>query len=177
MSEISLGRRCVIAGVSLLIAACLFRGQLASALVTRGDDALRNGARTAAITYYSRAAWIAPTAHDPADRLAFLLATSHRQTDALAAVAVASKALSTTGDDAALLADRGLAQERLGRWTSAERDFRRAGAVGRDARYDHLAGRIALRLGRTHDARRLFELALVHDPSFGPARFALAGLR
>ena len=47
MTLIPLWRRGVIAIASLVIAWVCFRGQVASALVTRGDDALRYGDRSA----------------------------------------------------------------------------------------------------------------------------------
>jgi tetratricopeptide (TPR) repeat protein len=176
MTGIPLWRRIGIALVALLIAAGLFRGQLAAALVTRGDDALRTGDRSAAVRYYYRALTIDPRAVRAADRLAFYLAMRHGPGDAEAAIAVAGKALALVPADSALLADRGLAEQRLRRWRAAERDFAEAGAAGRDARYDHLAGRLALRLGALSDARHFFRLALVHDPTFHPARVALAQL-
>jgi tetratricopeptide (TPR) repeat protein len=169
MTIIPLSRRIAIAAVSLSIAGGLFHGQLASALVTRGDDAPRSGVR-----YYRRALAFDPHSNRAADRLAFYLAMRHAAGDAQAAIAVATAALAFVPGDAALLADRGLAEQRLGCWREAERDFGSAGASGRDARYDHLAGRLALRLGDAREARRFFSTALQHDPTFGPARAALA---
>jgi hypothetical protein len=89
---------------------------------------------------------------------------------------VTTAALKHAPSDVPLLADRGLAEQRLGRWEFAERDFALAGAAGRDARYDHLAGRVALRLHDRVAARRYFARALVHDPTFEPARAALERL-
>jgi tetratricopeptide (TPR) repeat protein len=174
MTMIPLSRRIAIAAVSLSIAGGLFHSQLASALVTRGDDALRSGDRTAGVRYYRRALAFDPHSNRAADRLAFYLAMRHGAGDAQAAIDVATRALACVPGDAALLADRGLAEQRLGRWREAERDFGSAGASGRDARYDHLAGRLALRLGHAREARRFFSTALQHDPTFGPARAALA---
>jgi tetratricopeptide (TPR) repeat protein len=101
----------------------------------------------------------------------------HAPGDAQAAIAVASVALARVPADASLLADRGLAEQRLRRWSAAVRDFAQAGDAGRDPRYEHLAGRVALRLGRRSDAQRYFRAALVFDPAFAPARVALANLR
>ncbi|MGD0473594.1 MAG: hypothetical protein ABSB70_10280 [Candidatus Velthaea sp.] len=177
MSAIPLGRRFAIAAVALSLAGGLFHGQLASALITRGDDALRAGDRVAAVRYYARALTLDPQSARAADRLAFYLAMRRQPGDAQAAIGVATNALARTLDDAALLADRGLAEQRLGRWRAAEHDFAAAGRAGRDPRYDHLAGRVAWRLGDVRDARRFFSVALVHDPAFAPARAALAELR
>jgi len=177
MNPIPLWRRFAIAGVALVLAGGLFRGQLGTALVTRGDDAVRNGDRTGAVRYYTRALAIDPHSLRAADRLAFYLGMRRAPGDAEAAIAVASTALLQIPSDPALLADRGLAEQRLRRWNAAEADFGRAGAAGRDARYDHLAGRIALRLGDVAGARHFFGRALLDDPAFSPARVALARLR
>jgi len=174
---IPLGRRFAIAFVALSLAGGLFRGQIATALVTRGDDAVRNGDPTAGVRYYHRALAIDPRTGRAADRLAFYLGMRHQPGDAETAIAVATTALVQVPDDAALLADRGLAEQRLRRWRAAERDFGRAGVIGHDPRYDHLAGRVALRLGDVDEARQFFGLALIHDPAFRPARAALARLR
>jgi tetratricopeptide (TPR) repeat protein len=176
MIAIPLGRRIAIAAVALSVAGGLFRGQLAAAVITRGDDALRGGNRAAAVRYYARALALDPNSSRAADRLAFYLDMRHQPGDAESAAEVATAALGRTPDDAALLADRGLAEGRLGRWRAAERDFGRAGAAGRDARYDHLAGRVALKLGNVDGARRHFLAALTHDAAFGPARAALVKL-
>jgi tetratricopeptide (TPR) repeat protein len=174
---IPLWRRCAIAVVALPLAACCFHSQVASALITRGDDAMRNGDRTAGIGYYARALALDAQTSRAADRLAFTLAMRREPGDAQAAIAVATNALVRTPNDAALLADRGLAEQRLDRWRAAETDFIRAGAAAHDARFDHLAGRIALRLGNIPDAKRLFARALLVDRTFAPARAALARLR
>ncbi len=176
MTAIPLGRRIAIAAIALMVAGGLFRGQLATAVITRGDDALRSGDRTAAVRYYSRALLLDPHSSRAADRLAFYLDMRHRPGDAQASIDVATTALAQVPDDASLLADRGLAEGHLGCWRAAERDFGAAGASGRDARYDHLAGRVALRLGDVDGARRFFKTALLHDPAFRPARAALAKL-
>jgi tetratricopeptide (TPR) repeat protein len=176
MKPISLGRRIAIAAVALAAAGGLFRGQLAAAVTTRGDDALRGGDRAGAVRYYARALALDPHSSRAADRLAFYLAMRHLPGDAESAIDVATSALARVPDDAALLADRGLAEQRLGRWQAAENDFGRAGTAGRDARYDHLAGRVALRLGDVDGARRYFIAALTIDSAFRPARAALAKL-
>jgi len=177
MTPIPLARRIVIAIAALAVSAVLFRGQVASALITRGDDALRNGDAGAAVRMYSRALAIDPASARAADRLAFFLDMRHARGDAQTAIAVASAALAHVPGDASLLADRGLAEQRLRRWSAAEGDFAQAGAAGRDPRYEHLAGRVALRLGSRSDARRYFRAALALDNAFAPARVALANLR
>lgn len=175
--NIPLWRRFTIAFVALAAAAVVFHGQLASALITRGDDALRAGDRTSGLRYYQRALMLDPSCATAADRLAFALALRRRSGDAQAAVGVATTALHYAPRDAALLVDRAFGEQQLGHWAAAQTDFARAGVIARDARYDHLAGRVALVRGRRLEARRYFELALIHDARFEPARAALGGLK
>lgn len=174
---ISRGRRLVIALVALGLAGGLFRPQIGAALITRGDDALRNADASGAVRYYQRALGIDGRSTIAADRLAFYLAMRRGPGDAQAAIDIATAALARTPDAAALLADRGLAEQQSRRWAAAQRDFAFAGHVARDARYEHLAGRLAIARGRTQEARHYFRLALAHDPHFDPARAALASLR
>jgi tetratricopeptide (TPR) repeat protein len=173
---ISLPRRCAIAAISLSLAAVMFHGQIASALITRGDDAIRNGDTAGAVRYYRRALAVDGSSTRAADRLAFYLTMRRAAGDAEAAIGVATAALERTPHDPALLADRGLAEQRLHRWAAAETDLGNAGQAGQDPRYDHLAGRVALRRGDLAGARRYFRIALALDPAFGPARVALQGL-
>ena len=174
---IPLWRRFAIALVSLVLAAGLFHGQVAAALVTRGDDALRSGDRTAAVRYYRRALSIDAHSTNAADRLAFYLDLRNAHGDAQMAIEIATTALAARPTDAALLADRGLAEQHLQRWAAAQRDFVRAAEAGHDPRYDHLAARIALVRGHRSEARHYFALALARDANFDPARAALAVLR
>jgi len=174
---IPIWRRFAIALVTLALAAGLFHGQVAAALITRGDDALRNGDRNGAVRYYRRALTLDARSRTAADRLAFYLDIRRLPGDAQTAIDIATTALAGSPDDPALLADRGLAEQRLHRWAAAQAEFARAGEVGRDARYDHFAARIALLRGRPDEAKHFFRLALARDAHFDPARAALAALR
>ncbi len=175
--NISPVRRFALAGIALVLAAGLFRAQIGTALITRGDDALRNGDRTAAVRYYRRALAIDEHSVLAADRLAFDLDMRRGPGDAQAAIDVATAALKANPDNPSLLADRGLAEQRLRRLAEAEQDFASAGEIARDPRYDHFAGRVALTRGREREARRYFRTALERDAHFDPARAALALLR
>ena len=137
-------RRFACAALALGTAALLFRGQLAAAVITRGDDALRNGDVATALRNYRKALVLDPASAVAADRLAFELALRHRRADAQAAVELAGRGLRQHPDDPALLADRGFAELELGRWREAGFDLRRAGALTQDPRYAHAAARIAL---------------------------------
>jgi len=170
--------RCAaIALASLVIAAVLFRGPVASALVTRGDDFLRAGDVAGAARSYDRARRLDPRFVTAADRFAFVLLLRRARGDALRAIEAAGDALQTAPDDPALLADRALGEARLARWRAAEHDFARAARAARDARYAHFAAQTARRAGDRAAERAHLRDALRIDPSYAPARARLAPLR
>lgn len=166
-------RRFAIAACSLLAAGALFHAEVASALVTRGDDALRAGDQTRAIGYYRRALVVDPRSAMSADRLAFNLLLRHTVVDAREAIVLASTALVIHPDDVPLLVDRALGEQRISRFAQAESDFIRAGRLGHDARYYYFAGRLAMKRGMRAQSRRYFSSAVALDPHFAPARTAL----
>jgi tetratricopeptide (TPR) repeat protein len=169
-------RRLACAFVALATAAVLLHAPLADALVTRGDDAARNGDAGAAIRAYERAIRLDAGSAVAADRLAFTLAMRHDHAGAERAIAIATTALGIRPGDAALAADRGLAEMQLRRWSAAEADFALAGRGANDARYDHLAARMALRRGDRGAARRYARRALAADPAFRPAAALLRSI-
>jgi tetratricopeptide (TPR) repeat protein len=170
-------RRCACAVTALAAAALLFHGSLAAAVVTRGDDALRNGDITTAVRSYRKALALDPRSALAADRLAFELALFHRPDAAAAAVAVASAVLRQHPDEAGLYADRGFGELQLHAWRDARADFARAGALASDARYDYLAARLALRLGDRAGAHMAAAQAVRADATFAPAAILLRSLR
>jgi tetratricopeptide (TPR) repeat protein len=173
MTSIAPARRVALALASLAIAAVLFRGNLASALVTRGDDLLRAGDVPGAVRAYDRAELFESGFPVAADRLAFFLLVRRGNGDAARAYAVASEALRYAPEDSALLADRAFAAQRLARWRDAERDFLRAARLARDPRYAHLAARDAARAHDGRGARNALHLAVTIDPGYAPARALL----
>lgn len=177
MTTLSRSRRVGATGIALFLAFMLFRGQLAAAVVTRGDDVLRSGDVDGAMRLYARALQLDKSSGVAADRLAFRLALSHRASDARNAVEVVGAALEARPATPALLADRAFAELRLNALPAAERDFARAGDLGRDARYEHFASRIALRRGDRAAARAFARRALGWDRTFNPARALLGQLR
>lgn len=169
-------RRFGIAGFSLICATVLFRGDVASALVTRGDDVLRAGDVDGAVRSYTRAVRLDASSVVAADRLAFFLLVRRGSGDAAQAYAIADTALAARPSDSTLLADRAFAAQRLGRWRIAERDFAAAARNARDPRYAHFAARMALRVRDRAASREHLRTALVIDATYAPARALLARL-
>ena len=176
MTQLPAQRRALIVLVSLSCAAILFRAQIASALVTRGDDRLRTADVDGAIRSYSRAVVVDRRSSIAADRLAFTLLLRRHDGDAARAYAVARAALQSNAGDSALLVDRAFAAQRLGNWRAAERDFEAAAETAHDPRYAHLAARIALRRRDRSAARSDLRVALRVDSRYAPARAMLAAL-
>ena len=176
MTTLSPLRRVAVAGFSLVCAAVLFRGDVGSALITRGDDVLRAGDVDGAVRAYARAVRLDPASTVAADRLAFFLLVRRGSGDAARAFAIADSALTTSGTDSTLLADRAFAAQRLGRWRTAERDFAAAASNARDARYAHFAARMSLRVGDRAASREHLRTALALDATYAPARALLERL-
>jgi tetratricopeptide (TPR) repeat protein len=176
VTAIPLPRRIGLALASVVLAALLFRTNVAAALVTRGDDVLRGGDLDGAVRSYTRAVQLDPRSAVAADRLAFALLTRRRGDDAASAYQAADRALRSAPAEPALLADRAFAAQRLARRRSAEGDFAAAARAGRDPRYAHLAARIALQRRDPRAARAHLASALTIDPRYAPARMLLERL-
>lgn len=173
VSPISLPRRLAIAFASLALSALLFRGQVATALIARGDEFLQRGRVERASHYYLRALVFDRRSALAADRAAFagiLLRTPRALTDAIDA---ASLGLANHPDDPDLLADRGLCYQLEHHNAEASRDFARAARLKADARLYHFAAWNALRSGNAAAARAFWRAALSADAEFIPARLAL----
>jgi len=152
-----LHRRFLLALVTLLLCACLFRDQVSQALVTRGDDYFQKGRPAQARTYYARALFFDEGSTLAADRYAFS-GFELRTPEAIAdSIAVASKTLARAPGDATLLQDRALLYNIERRYPQARTDFTRAAEITRDPRWYHLAAWAALRSGDPAGARRLWK--------------------
>ena len=176
MKAFSRGRRIALAVVSLTCAGLLFRGNVATALVSRGDDLLAAGDLSGAARVYGRAFRLDRSNADAADRLAFALLLRRRPGDAARADAVAVAGLTAAPHDSRLLADRGFAAQRLRRWRNAEAAFLTAAVAGGDPRYAHLAAQMARRCADRAAELSHLRTALALDLRYAPARLLLARL-
>jgi tetratricopeptide (TPR) repeat protein len=166
-------RRMAVAAAALALATCLFRSQVASALVVRGDDFLYRNDAPAAQTRYERALALNGSDATAIDRIAFLGMQQRTRRSLRRAVAVASSYLTSHPNDAVILADRGLCYLIARDYALARPDFERAAAILRDPRYFTFAGWAAWRAHDPQRARRLWADALSIDNKFSPARAAL----
>jgi tetratricopeptide (TPR) repeat protein len=172
--SISLARRFTIALVSVVLCAVLFRGQVATALVSRGDEFLLRGRVERALRYYDRAMTIDARSAVAADRIAFAGILLRTPAALAAAIRATSLGLAVHPMNADLLVDRALCSQLEQRHADAYRDFLRAAALKRDPRLYHFAAWNAFRAGDIASARRAWRDALDADGSFFPARAALA---
>jgi tetratricopeptide (TPR) repeat protein len=174
MTATPLWRRLALALLSLLLCACFFRGAVSVALVTRGDGFFQKGQLERARVYYARALFFDRGSTVAADRFAFA-GFELRTPDAIgSSLRVASQALALAPNDVKLLEDRGLLYQLARRYRLARPDFERAASLSNDSRWYHLAAWASYRSGDSGAARKLWHAALSSDPSFAPARLALA---
>ena len=168
--EIGLGRRLAIAAVTLATSGLLFHSQLASTLVTRGDDYSRLNDLGRAKTMYARALWFDRASIVAADRLAFLGIRQHNRPGYELARDTAADGLRHHAQDCRLLLDRALAEEHLGAFGAALADFDRLAALEPNARTFEFAARMAVRLHDRRAAHVRFARVLAMNPRFTSAR-------
>lgn len=174
MTPFSRMRRFAIVATALLFAACLFRSQIAQALVVRGDDYLYQGRLAEAQERYGRALTFDSGLEVAADRFVFVSMERHTKTSLEKGIQTATEFLRAQPNDVTLLADRGLCYLVARQYTAARRDFARAAAISDSASDFVFAGWAARRGGDRVGARRLWQRALEEDPRNRSARIALA---
>lgn len=170
MREIPVWRRFVIACTAIGAAGWIVRGQVAGALVARGDEFLYRSDARAALGYYRRALRINPDDALAIDRYLFDATALHDRPAIEDAIALAGPYLGKHPQDDVVLLDRAMALRVLGRLSAAMDDFARAGTRSRDPRALVFAGLQARALGRPERARRFWQQALALDPHFRVAR-------
>jgi tetratricopeptide (TPR) repeat protein len=169
-------RRAALACVSCVLAAMLFRGQIAAALVVRGDELLFRGDLSGAAQRYRRALIVDAGSATATDRYVFVQMRMRTAASIADGVNVATKYLRHTAD-APILADRALCYLIQRDYAGAQRDFEEATALTRDPAYAVFAGWAAHRRHRVREARALWRFALHLRRGYVPAEVALAGWR
>lgn len=170
ITDIPRVRRFAIAFVSTLIATVLFHTQIASALVTRGDDFLHASDLPRADRYYERALHLDPHSSVAIERYVFVSLMTHTPTALKDGIARASTFIEKNPDsNEPVRLTRGLCESALKQYLPAFEDFKLAAKTSKDFRISHLAGEMAIRLGRKDEARYFFKNALVLNPSFAPS--------
>jgi Tfp pilus assembly protein PilF len=162
------------AAVALALSALLFRGDIADAVVLRGDQLLMQGNTRAASAHYWRAMSIDASSPLAADRLIFAAVLLRDKGGVRATLRIADNALRARPGDTVLLNDRALLLLLLQRFAPAERDFARAAALQHSAQLYVFAGWAARDAGDRRSANALWRKALSIAPGFAPARAALA---
>lgn len=153
----------------------LFRSEIASGLVSRGDEFAQSGEPARALVYYGRALRL-DVSNIAAERYAFTSLVLKERAALRAAVAVASAALARGPQEEALLVDRALCLDALGEYRVAAEDFEALGERTGDPRYYEFAAQAARRSGERGRASRLFARVIALDPKFTAARRALSKL-
>ena len=166
-------RRLAVAAAALLLAAALLHGQVALALVYRGDDALARANLRGAATYYQRARLLDPQSTLVSDRLAFAAFLANDARAMRAALGWLDDAISRYPADTQARSDRVLLEMRLRERDRAAQDWAFIGARNRDARALAFAGILYRRAGQCGEARTLMVRALKFDPKLLFARRSL----
>lgn len=167
-------RRIALAAAAVAISGVLLRGQMADALVVRGDEFLYRSDSRAALRYYRRALQFDATNAVALDRLLFVATTLRDRAGMRDGVERAATYLEGRPDDDAIRMDRAMAWRALGKSSFAWIDFGVVGYRTRDARALALAGFAAHDAAREIAARRLWRAALTLAPGMPAASHALA---
>lgn len=174
MSASTVTGRVALTVVAIACSLVLLRGQLSSALVTRGDALAYWGVRDEARLMYARALFFDDTNGVAADRYVFDAALSKNAVVLRDGVTVASAYLARVPDDGAVLMDRAMCYQHEGSLKAAIPDFERAGRYDRDPRALMFAALDERASHHRPRARLLLRAAIALDHNFGPARLELA---
>ncbi len=167
-------RRVALAAAAVAVSGILLRGQVADALVVRGDEFLYRSNSKAALRYYRRALRFDANNTVALDRVLFVSTLLRNRTQMRDAVERSTGYLDRRPDDDAIRMDRAMACRALGDASTAAADFAVAGYRTRDARALALAGFASRTVADERAAVRLFRAALVLAPKMPAALHALA---
>lgn len=167
-------RRFGIALAALFVAASLFRGPIAQALVVRGDDYLYRNRAADALERYRRALAIAPDLQSAADRIVFVSMEQHSPRATASGIATATRFLRYHPHDPVLLNDRALCYLIERRFKAARHDFEEAAAIAKSSQFYVFAGWAAYHAAQPRAARELWRDALAIDRKNRVAITALA---
>lgn len=168
--KVGIARRCVLAGIALVVAAALLRGQIALALIYRGDDAMSRGSAIGAEVYYNRALWLDPSSTVAADRLSFAAFMEDDLQRMRMAVERLDRAIAGDASQTVLRKDRALLELRLKQPRAAAKDLAFVGMRDSDAWSLLFAGILRARQGECRSSRALLERALRLEPTMRVAR-------
>lgn len=174
MSEIPVWRRFALAAIALGIAAWVVRGQVADALVTRGDEWLYRAMPGRALQYYRRAVWLDAGDAAAVDRFAFAAALLRDGRESEESIAFSTAYIARHPGDAVVRMDRAMAERAIGQTRRALADFAAVGMEKHDPRALVFAGHAARMLGERSYARDLLIAALALQPDMPAARHELA---
>jgi len=150
------------------------RGQIANALVVRGDELLIRNEYDAAAARYARALWFDPQSEGAVDRISFIAIERHQRLPLMNAIQTSSAFLRHRPLSGLVLFDRGLCYLLLRKYSRAFRDFSRAAKLTLDPQQFVFAGWAAKRSGNTEAARAFWSAALTLRHRYRPAATALA---
>lgn len=170
---LSFGRALLLATVAMIAAALLLHRQLASALVTRGDDLLYQGNGFRALGFYARALFFDRDDATAADRYVFVSLMLGKERFRKAGLEMATEYLARH-DNPNVRLDRALCERALHLDVAAERDFVAVARLEGDARSYVFAGYSALRQNQRARARGWWRSALALHPGYVPALRALS---
>ncbi len=176
MNAVPLVRRFAGSALAIVISAGLFRAQISNALVTRGDDFLQAGNSAHAMAFYDRALLFDQTSPIAAERVTFVGMLTKTPAALRRGLAVATAELAAHPEDMKVRNDRGVINERLGRYREAYADFAALARRTNDAHYYEFAAQCAKKSGDRRTAAVLFARVIAIDPHFNAARRELAEL-